>query len=164
MSGESAAEKPPPWYSDGLAFECTMCGNCCTGPPGAVWFDDEEGLAMAEAMGIDVRTFYRRYVRSINGRQSLRERHGRHGFDCVLLDRDSGSCRAGCRVYSARPVQCRTWPWWSENLEDRESWERAKRATPCPGMGQGTVVPLEQITINLRKSEAASDRCSDPDW
>ncbi|HCK54634.1 MAG TPA: hypothetical protein DIC23_15555, partial [Planctomycetaceae bacterium] len=31
-----------PWYQDGLCFECTMCGNCCTGAPGVVWVDDED--------------------------------------------------------------------------------------------------------------------------
>ena len=35
--GEKPADSGP-WYADGLSFECTMCGNCCTGPPGAVWF------------------------------------------------------------------------------------------------------------------------------
>ena len=31
------------WYEDGLRFSCSQCGNCCTGPPGAVWFTDNEG-------------------------------------------------------------------------------------------------------------------------
>ena len=26
------------WYAEeGLAFECTGCGDCCTGAPGYVW-------------------------------------------------------------------------------------------------------------------------------
>ena len=37
------------WYKDGLAFQCTQCGNCCTGPPGAVWFNDKEAEEMAES-------------------------------------------------------------------------------------------------------------------
>ena len=28
-----------PWYRDGLRFECTRCGHCCTGAPGYVWVD-----------------------------------------------------------------------------------------------------------------------------
>ena len=27
----------PEWYRDGLRFECTRCGACCTGAPGYVW-------------------------------------------------------------------------------------------------------------------------------
>ncbi|MFM1805538.1 MAG: hypothetical protein RL136_2417, partial [Planctomycetota bacterium] len=30
-----------PWYAEGLRFECTQCGNCCSGGPGAVWFTPE---------------------------------------------------------------------------------------------------------------------------
>ncbi|WP_296458322.1 hypothetical protein [Rubinisphaera sp.] len=36
------------WYKDGLKFECTQCGNCCTGGPGAVWVSEEEIQAIAE--------------------------------------------------------------------------------------------------------------------
>ena len=43
----------PDWYDDGLRFECTQCGNCCTGPPGMVWFTPEEGRRMAEGLGLD---------------------------------------------------------------------------------------------------------------
>ena len=119
---------------------------------------------MARAMGIKLEDFLRRFTRRINGRRSLRERHTRHGFDCVLLDRETQPGRGLCRVYRARPTQCRTWPWWSENLESPEAWDEAKKATPCPGMGQGSVVPLEEITIRLTESEEASRRCADPDW
>ena len=153
-----------PWYAEGLKFGCSMCGNCCTGPPGAVWFDRAEGQAMADAMGIDSKVFYRRFTRRINGRQSLRERHTRHGFDCILLDRESQPGRALCRVYKARPTQCRTWPFWSENLEDEQAWKDAKAVTPCPGMDSGTFFPIDQIRIRLEESEEASGRCADPDW
>ena len=40
------------WYADGLRFSCTQCGNCCTGPPGAVWFNEDEGKAMADKVGV----------------------------------------------------------------------------------------------------------------
>jgi Fe-S-cluster containining protein len=154
------ADDQQPWYAKGLNFECTMCGNCCTGPPGAVWFDDAEAEAMAHAMGISLERFMSRFTRRINGRQSLRERNTRHGFDCILLDRES---QPG-RVYRARPTQCRTWPFWSENLEDEAAWDQAKSVTPCPGMGTGTFVPIEEITIRLDESNEASRRCADPDW
>jgi Fe-S-cluster containining protein len=161
---ETQQDGPSPWYAKGLKFECTMCGNCCTGPPGAVWFDDAEAESMAGALGISLEVFHRRFTRRINGRQSLRERHTKHGFDCILLDRETQPGRALCRVYRARPTQCRTWPFWSENLEDEPAWQEAKSVTPCPGMGTGTFVPIEEITIRLEKSNEASRRCADPDW
>ena len=48
MSDETE-EKP--WYSGGLAFECTRCGHCCTGDPGFVWVTEEELAAIAKFLG-----------------------------------------------------------------------------------------------------------------
>jgi Fe-S-cluster containining protein len=36
---------------------------------------------------------------------------------CAFLD------GARCTVYEARPTQCRTFPFWKENLRRRGSWE-----------------------------------------
>jgi len=27
-----------------------------------------------------------------------------------------------CTVYPVRPAQCRTFPWWKENLSSKEAW------------------------------------------
>ena len=138
-----------PWYADGLRFECTQCGNCCSGPPGAVWFDLDEAEAMARAVGVSLDAFLERYTRRIGARRSLKELAGPRGFDCVFLDRDSKPGTARCSIYKARPRQCRTWPWWPEVVETPESWAETKRRTPCPGMDSGPVHPLVEITIGL---------------
>jgi hypothetical protein len=44
-------------------------------------------------------------------------------------------------------VQCRTWPFWDENLTSRRAWDNARRRTPCPGMGTGPLIPIEKIRI-----------------
>ncbi|MEY2714485.1 MAG: hypothetical protein RIT24_828 [Planctomycetota bacterium] len=104
---------------------------------------------MARALGISVELFMERYTRRIGARRSLKElvRDGKH--DCVFLDRDSRPGKAICQLYKARPSQCRTWPWWPENLESREAWEGTRKRTPCPGMGNGPVHSLVEITIGL---------------
>ena len=135
------------WYADGLRFACTQCGNCCTGPPGAVWFDAEEGRAMAAARGLEETAFYDRYARRVGRKWSLREHQTEHGYDCIFLDRTTVPGKAVCGLYSARPSQCRTWPFWPENLESPETWEMVKATTPCPGMDQGKLVPVESIRI-----------------
>lgn len=135
------------WYADGLRFSCTQCGNCCTGPPGAVWFTPEEGTAMARKLSIDEGDFYRLYARKVDGRWSLTERPSRHGQDCVFLDRESAPGAAVCSLYEARPTQCRTWPFWPENLSSKRAWVSAKKRTPCPGMDNGNLVPIVQIRI-----------------
>lgn len=148
------ADDAEAWFDGGLRFECSRCGNCCTGPPGAVWFTAKEGQAMADAIGVSEATFHRRYARRINGRWSLREHEGPGGMDCVFLTRDEEG-KAGCRLYAARPSQCRTWPFWPENLESKEMWEAVQRETPCPGMGQGDLIPVEAILERLKSSGAS---------
>ncbi len=146
-SGGGGAE----WYRDGLAFECTMCGNCCTGPEGYVWFSRDEGRRMAEAIGVSEGDFYRDYARRVGNRWSLREtvieKDGESLHDCVFLDRTTSPGKAMCRVYMARPTQCRTWPFWPENLTSRRAWVGAKSRAPCPGMGSGTLIPIERIRV-----------------
>jgi Fe-S-cluster containining protein len=140
--GESNCE---PWYGDGLHFTCQQCGNCCTGPSGYVWFNEEEGRAMATYLGISESAFYRHYARKARGKWSLKEVKRRGQYDCVFLDWD-GRGKALCQIYPVRPTQCQTWPFWPENLQSPEAWNEA--AKDCPGMRHGKdFIPVEQIRI-----------------
>ena len=149
----NATRRPPggtgPWYEDGLRFECTCCGNCCTGGEGAVWFDDDEGRAMASHLGLDYPEFLVRHTRVIDGHRSLNEIDTEHGYDCVFLDRETVPGKAICGLYEVRPVQCRTWPFWPEVLRDERAWNRMKKNTPCPGMGEGQLFTVESIVERL---------------
>ena len=147
MSDSSNTPADQEWYRDGLRFECSQCGNCCTGPPGAVWFTKKEAGAMATELGMSVPDFMSTWARKLHGNWSLKEHLTEFGWDCVFLDRESTPGRAICQLYGSRPSQCRTWPFWDENLKSREAWEEARRTTPCPGMGQGKLVPIESIRI-----------------
>jgi uncharacterized protein len=129
------ADVKGPWNREGLAFECTRCGACCTGAPGFVWVNADEIAKLAEFLGMDQQAFSRRYVRRVSSRYSLVEKPG---GDCIFWSKD-----AGCTVYSERPVQCRTWPFWAENIESRQAWERTQRG--CPGAGRGQWFSLEEI-------------------
>ncbi|WP_152051903.1 YkgJ family cysteine cluster protein [Tautonia marina] len=137
MNSETGA----PWYRDGLRFTCTQCGNCCTGAPGYVWVSVEEIERLAERTGLSVEQFGQQYVRQVGRRYSLIERPN---GDCIFWDR-----AAGCTVYEARPIQCRTWPFWTENLESPQDWDEVRRT--CPGSGQGQWYSVEEI-------EAAASR------
>lgn len=132
----------------GLRFACTSCGNCCSGGPGYVAFTDEEGDAMAAALGISRDRFDATCTRQTPWGRSLTERRGPRGHDCVFLDRERIPGKAVCRVYDARPGQCRTWPFWRENLRGRTAWERAAR--DCPGMNTGRLhaPDLIRLTVN----------------
>jgi Fe-S-cluster containining protein len=130
-----------PWYRDGLSFECTRCGACCTGAPGYVWVNADEISALAEFRGETVQAFSKRFVRRVGSRHSLVEKPG---GDCVFWDK-----REGCTVYPARPIQCRTWPFWPENLATSEAWDDVKRV--CPGSGRGRWFSVEEIEASAAK-------------
>ena len=140
------------WYEDGLCFSCTQSGNCCTGPPGAVWFSDGEGRAMAKKLEITVDQFYKHYTRKIGVRWSLTENVIDGKYDCVFLDRTTQ--KPGCKLYETRPLQCRTWPFWPENIKSKSAWERAKKETPCPGINTGKFIPSSEIQITAQRKNS----------
>ncbi len=133
------------WFEDGLRFSCSQCGNCCTGPTGAVWFTDEEARAMAKKLDISVDDFYKHYTRKIGVKWSLTENVIDGKYDCVFLNRETE--KPSCKLYEARPSQCRAWPFWPENLRTEANWLRAKRDTPCLGMETGKLIPPNEIRI-----------------
>ena len=108
------------WYADGLAFECTGCGGCCSGPgEGRVWAKPEEIAAMAEHLGMEVEAFKEAYTRRFGSRVSLTEAPNR---DCIFLEPRNEQGQRRCRIYPVRPTQCRTWPFWPSNLRTATSW------------------------------------------
>lgn len=137
----------------GLRFECTQCGNCCTGAPGYVHFTDDEARAMAAQLGLSVEGFYEKYMWESALGRSLTEVKTEHGHDCVLLDRESVPGKALCRVYRARPAQCRTWPFWGDNVRSREAWKRTARE--CPGMNRGPLSAPEVIRLTVSAADGA---------
>lgn len=126
-----------PWYSDGLKFTCSQCGDCCTGAPGYVWVNKAEIAALAaEAGPEDIEQFEALYVRKVGIRKSLKEYSD---GACVFFDRDARRCT----VYAARPRQCRTWPFWDSNLRTPQTWEETCQV--CPGSGEGKLYQLDEI-------------------
>jgi Fe-S-cluster containining protein len=125
-----------PWYKDGLQFECTGCGDCCTGAPGYVWVNREEIGNLAARIGMEPAEFESRYVRNVGKRKSLNEYDN---GDCVFFDGETRKCK----VYEVRPRQCRTWPFWDSNVRSPESW--AATCQVCPGSGTGRLYQLGEI-------------------
>ncbi|MDR0705190.1 MAG: YkgJ family cysteine cluster protein [Planctomycetaceae bacterium] len=131
------------WYKDGLRFSCKGCGRCCCGEPGYVWVTTAEINQMAKKLGISAIRFEDAFVWTVQGRKrSLREFPN---GDCVLFNEKSH----GCKVYEDRPAQCRTWPFWTQNIDSRKSWE--KTAKFCPGCNQGKTYSLEEIEEQKNK-------------
>lgn len=124
------------WYKDGLKFKCTGCGDCCTGVPGNVWVDDEEVESIAEFLDKpigEIRLFHTRQTRA---RISLIDYPN---GDCTFFDPKT----RGCTIYSVRPKQCRTWPFWNSNLATEKDWKDTQKE--CPGCGQGDFIAFDEI-------------------
>ncbi len=126
-----------PWYQMGLRFRCTQCGNCCSGGPGFVWLSLLDMQRISAFLNMEFDAFTRRYVRQVRGGFSLVEKPD---YDCVFLKRAGG--KAMCGIYPVRPGQCRTWPFWNQNLQTPEHWTHA--AGRCPGMCDGDA-PLYDV-------------------
>lgn len=125
------------WYQEKeLRFKCTGCGKCCTGTPGYVWVNEEEIEEIARFLKLTPKDIKQRYTRRLGTRLSLTEL--KPHFSCVFLKDNK------CQVYGARPTQCRTYPFWPQNLSSEEAWEA--EAKNCEGISEtAPKVPIEVI-------------------
>jgi len=126
-----------------LRFECTGCGACCTGGyDHFVEADRGEREAIRQYLGLSQAWFRRRYLTRVDD-STTGIRLNPDGR-CPFLGRDNR-----CRIYSVRPRQCRTYPWWPELVEHAKDWRDEARR--CEGMNHGRVVPLAKIERALAR-------------
>jgi Fe-S-cluster containining protein len=134
----------PPHRTDRLRFECTQCGRCCTRRDkyAHVYVEPEEVRALAALLGVAVREFRRRFtfVDELGWTQIEFAND-----TCPFLDVASNRCT----VYEARPVQCRTFPFWDDMIDGR-GWTKSAKAM-CEGLGRGEVVPKAEVERNMRE-------------
>lgn len=115
------------WYASGLEFECAGCGDCCRGDPGYVWVRRSDIAGIAELLEKPRDYVMQRYTRRIGSRYSLKELKN---LDCIFWDN-------GCEIYSARPPQCKSFPFWKEHLKNPARWEALSEQ--CPGINSKTL-------------------------
>jgi Fe-S-cluster containining protein len=136
----------------GLRFECTRCGRCCTARDGFahVYLNQEEVAALARELRLTLREFSRRYTfRDEYGWTQLVPGEGR----CIFLEPHGGTCR----VYAARPAQCRSFPFWPRLVEDGQ-WTEPARAL-CEGVDRGRLYSAEEVEARMRELiEAEEDQ------
>ena len=136
------------FYSGGLRFECTRCSNCCRHEPGYVFLtaSDVKHIAKATKTSKDqvIEKFCRTVRIGVAERLSLQEKEN---FDCIFWEED------GCIIYKHRPVQCKTYPFWSANIISQEVWDQVGKS--CPGVNQGPLYTKDEIEYiaSLREKE-----------
>jgi len=124
------------WFDEGLRFKCTGCGKCCTGSGGYVFLSEMDLIRLADHFSLSVEEFAKQYTRLVDGGHALLDKPN---SDCTFLENNR------CSVYEARPVQCKTFPWWIHNLREPEDWKEA--ATRCEGINHpdAPLVPSVEI-------------------
>ena len=142
LEGETSPAAPqPPWYIDGIRFECTACGKCCLNHGDGfnyVFSTRSERKALAKHLGVSLKQFEQTYCEKVSGQWSF----GSRGDACIFLE------GGRCSVYELRPKQCRTFPFWPELMESRDSWDRDV-ASFCPGADTGPLHDFKDIRTGL---------------
>jgi len=135
------------FYENGLRFTCTRCSACCRYDSGYVFLSPVDLKRIAAVLAIPASEVVARYCTNVYGsagrRISLAEQKNK---DCIMWD--SG----GCSIYDARPMQCRSFPFWPVVLESREAWTDAGRS--CPGIDTGRHYTKQEIEQWLRRHRA----------
>jgi len=94
---------------------------------------------LAEHLGVTVENLHKTYLARVVTRTTIIEEPSSR--DCIFLKNINGV--RGCAIYSVRPNQCRTWPFWSGNLTRPDDWNIA--AKKCPGLNRGKLYTFEEI-------------------
>ena len=134
------------FYKKGLNFKCQGSGKCCVsrGEYGNVYLTKSDKVAMAKYLKLSVKQFLKKYCEVTDGVLHLIQ--PKNTDDCIFLEKNR------CTVYGARPTQCRTWPFWPENMNPK-AWKKNVVAF-CPGASVRTkesLVPFEKIQKQVEK-------------
>ena len=146
-AAERSSQDGTPFSAAGLRFDCTRCQRCCRIDPGVVLLSQHDLDQLADYLNLPPHEVRERHCRTVDmggvTQLSLREKAN---YDCVFWD------EGGCSVYEARPLQCRSFPFWPAQLADQESWRRA--GEQCPGIGIGPLHSPVEIGYWLARREA----------
>ena len=115
-------------------FECQPgCTNCCT-QSGDVYLNEDDITRIASYLEMERPAFQKRYLRQCNYGKRLRIPLPR---SCPFL------LEGGCSIHEVKPLQCRAFPYWPENVETRAAWKALRRY--CPGVGVGSLVQIQAV-------------------
>ncbi len=120
-------------YEKGIRFKCQKCGACCN-RPGYVYLNWDDIEHLIAFFHITEKSFMDEYTTKDNGYLVLKNIGGK----CIFIQEDNS-----CRVQMAKPLQCTSWPFWTNNLKSAYCWERTRKI--CPGIGLGPLYDKNKI-------------------
>ena len=128
------------WEKEEVRFKCQEdCFKCCM-KPGVVNFDKEDLEDAANFLGIPQSKFKKEF--RLKKTQDYWEMDVEEDLPCPFLTPQ------GCGIHPAKPKQCRTYPFWQENLASKNDWQLT--AGFCPGIGTGPKIPTAAIKRDLK--------------
>ena len=123
------------FYKEGILFECKRCGNCCIGN-GYVFIFPKDLERLIKDSGYTLEELQRTYLSTVDGYTVLRDGGSRA---CIFWD----TVAKGCKIYEARPTQCRTYPFWKTLLYKKTKWQEGTKT--CPGVSGGRLYTEAEI-------------------
>lgn len=115
------------------------------GSYGFVYLSPEDRARMAKVLGLSEEQFVTQHCTRTEGLLHLNA----PDKDCQFLEGKR------CGVYEGRPAQCRTWPFWPENMNSR-TWN--KEVAPfCAGVGKGPLQSADTIQETLDRYKKSED-------
>lgn len=120
-----------------LHFSCSRCGRCCETPGDYfVFLSAAEAERIRAHRGLSRAWFRRKYLRRLEDGQLVLASAANDR--CIFLD-----TQGRCSIYQARPMQCRTYPFWPEIASNSRAWQR--EGCRCEGIDRGDAVPVGKI-------------------
>ena len=131
-------------YNNGIRFECQGSGNCCVSRNsyGYVYLSKDDLKRFSKYFKISLKNFKDKYCQTTDGFIHLVEKPEFEG-NCIFLKEKK------CSVYESRPSQCRTWPFWNENMNTKV-WNK-DISINCPGIGKGKLLNKKEIEKLLKE-------------
>ena len=130
-------------FKKGINFQCQGSSNCCVsrGNYGYVYLSKKDLTNLAKYLNLTTNLFEKKYCEFSDGYLHLRE-FNIYG-NCQFLTNKK------CSIYAARPIQCRTWPFWEENMNAKK-WE-GELLDFCPGIGKGRKISASIIQKKINR-------------
>jgi Fe-S-cluster containining protein len=139
-----------------LPFDCTACGKCCQ-TKGSVWMSPDEIKTAATLLQVSTNAFIAKFTsRTIHTNNDSHDYHDDNNNDkndndkhddndnnnninndnawaklrqneqdhCIFLSTENQ-----CQIYLARPTQCSTYPFWTNIMKSKYTWNAEVRVT-----------------------------------
>jgi uncharacterized protein len=108
-----------------VEFKCTGCGKCCQ-IEGICRISLKDVKNISKFLNLKEPEFLHQYTEVFDQNQIILKDH-ENTTDCIFLNE-----KKQCSIYPVRPMQCSTYPYWSEILESTETWN--EEANQCEGI------------------------------